>query len=208
MELCLFDWNICLAYGVMFVWLEYLSSIWSYVCLTGIFVWHMELCLFDWNICLAYGVMFVWLEYLSSIWSNVCVQVKRSVTLTSFCQKNKDGRVILLYDNDEKIAAGAATTLVQRGYDNIFMLSGGKCLMFHRLDIVASSCCRIKSPLPFDRQHPSSGDFLKDKTKDYRNCSVPYCNCAPFKHTYMNSSYIWTRVCLVMFSMCVFVSFS
>jgi len=165
----------------------------------------MELCLFDWNICLAYGVMFVWLEYLSSIWSNVCVQVKRSVTLTWFCQKNKDGRVILLYDNDEKIAAGAATTLVQRGYDNIFMLSGGKCLMFHRLDIVASSCCRIKSPLPSDRQHPSSGDFLKDKTKDYRNCSVPYCNCAPFKHTYMNSSYIWTRVCLVTFCICVFL---
>ena len=34
--------------------------------------------------------------------------------------------MILLYDNDEKIAPGAATTLVQRGYDNIFMLSGGK----------------------------------------------------------------------------------
>jgi len=34
--------------------------------------------------------------------------------------------VILIYDNDEKIAPGAATTLVQRGYDNIFMLSGGE----------------------------------------------------------------------------------
>jgi len=34
--------------------------------------------------------------------------------------------VILLYDNDEKIAPAAATTLVQRGYDNIFMLSGGE----------------------------------------------------------------------------------
>ena len=33
--------------------------------------------------------------------------------------------MILLYDNDEKIAPAAATTLVQRGYDNIFMLSGG-----------------------------------------------------------------------------------
>jgi len=31
-----------------------------------------------------------------------------------------------LYDNDEKIAPGAATTLVQRGYDNVFMLSGGE----------------------------------------------------------------------------------
>jgi len=34
--------------------------------------------------------------------------------------------VILLYDNDEKIAPAAATTLVQRGYDNVFMLSGGE----------------------------------------------------------------------------------
>jgi len=34
--------------------------------------------------------------------------------------------VIVLYDNDEKIAPAAATTLVQRGYDNMFMLSGGE----------------------------------------------------------------------------------
>jgi len=44
--------------------------------------------------------------------------------------------VILLYDNDEKIAPGAATTLVQRGYDNVFMLSGGK----HSTSFIASSC--------------------------------------------------------------------
>jgi len=31
-----------------------------------------------------------------------------------------------LYDNDEKIAPEAAATLVQRGYDNVFMLSGGE----------------------------------------------------------------------------------
>jgi centrosomal protein CEP41 len=39
--------------------------------------------------------------------------------------KNKEGKVILIYDDDERLAAMAATTLVQRGYDNIFMLSGG-----------------------------------------------------------------------------------
>jgi len=41
-------------------------------------------------------------------------------------QKNKEGKVIMIYDDDERLAATAATTLVQRGYDNIFMLSGGE----------------------------------------------------------------------------------
>ncbi|ESN95094.1 hypothetical protein HELRODRAFT_193635 [Helobdella robusta] len=39
--------------------------------------------------------------------------------------KNKEGCIIIVYDEDEKIASSVATTLVQRGYDNIFMLSGG-----------------------------------------------------------------------------------
>lgn len=39
--------------------------------------------------------------------------------------KNKADRVIVVYDYDELQAARFATTLVQRGYDNVFMLSGG-----------------------------------------------------------------------------------
>ncbi|XP_050411699.1 centrosomal protein of 41 kDa isoform X2 [Patella vulgata] len=39
--------------------------------------------------------------------------------------KNQEGKIIIIYDEDEKIAPRAVTTLVQRGYDNIFMLSGG-----------------------------------------------------------------------------------
>ena len=41
-------------------------------------------------------------------------------------QKNREGRIIVIYDDDERIAHNCATTLVQRGYDNLFMLSGGK----------------------------------------------------------------------------------
>jgi hypothetical protein len=41
-------------------------------------------------------------------------------------QKNREGKIIVIYDEDERIAPYAATTLVQRGYDNLFMLSGGK----------------------------------------------------------------------------------
>jgi len=41
-------------------------------------------------------------------------------------QKNQTGKIILIYDEDERIAPKAASTLVERGYDNLFMLSGGK----------------------------------------------------------------------------------
>jgi len=40
-------------------------------------------------------------------------------------KKNREGKIIVLYDEDEKIAPIAASTLVQRGYDNVFLLSGG-----------------------------------------------------------------------------------
>ncbi|XP_062508203.1 centrosomal protein of 41 kDa-like [Corticium candelabrum] len=39
--------------------------------------------------------------------------------------KNKPGHIIILYDEDERIASTAATTFVQREVDNVFMLSGG-----------------------------------------------------------------------------------
>ena len=39
--------------------------------------------------------------------------------------KNHERSVIVVYDNDETDAARVATTLTQRGYDNVFMLSGG-----------------------------------------------------------------------------------
>ena len=39
--------------------------------------------------------------------------------------KNKAGTVLVVYDNDESQARQTATTLTQRGYDNVFMLSGG-----------------------------------------------------------------------------------
>ena len=42
-------------------------------------------------------------------------------------QKNKPGRIIVLYDEDERIAPQAATTFVQRDVDNVFILSGGVC---------------------------------------------------------------------------------
>ena len=49
--------------------------------------------------------------------------------------KNKPRAVIVVYDDDESIASKAATTLTQRGYDNVFMLSGELFLkMFSKFD--------------------------------------------------------------------------
>jgi len=39
--------------------------------------------------------------------------------------KNKPGKWIILYDEDESICPKVATVLVERGYDNVFLLSGG-----------------------------------------------------------------------------------
>ncbi len=40
--------------------------------------------------------------------------------------KNQPGKIIVIYDDDERLAPKAATTLCQRGYDNLFLLSGGE----------------------------------------------------------------------------------
>ncbi|XP_059510493.1 centrosomal protein of 41 kDa isoform X2 [Stegostoma tigrinum] len=53
--------------------------------------------------------------------------------------KNASGKIILLYDEDERIASQAATTLCERGFENLFMLSGGS---FSHL---SSSRARLKS---------------------------------------------------------------
>nr|XP_060632233.1 centrosomal protein of 41 kDa-like [Anolis sagrei ordinatus] len=40
--------------------------------------------------------------------------------------KNAHGKIIILYDDDERVASQAATTMCERGFENLFMLSGGK----------------------------------------------------------------------------------
>ncbi|XP_039201679.1 centrosomal protein of 41 kDa isoform X2 [Crotalus tigris] len=39
--------------------------------------------------------------------------------------KNAHGKIIILYDDDERVASQAATTMCERGFENVFMLSGG-----------------------------------------------------------------------------------
>lgn len=46
--------------------------------------------------------------------------------------KNKLGKIIILYDEDERLAPAAATTFVQREVDNVFMLSGGLKVLYKK----------------------------------------------------------------------------
>jgi len=56
------------------------------------------------------------------------VKLSRSVnyeTREMYRFKNVDGKIIVIVDSDESIAPTFATTMIQRGYDNVFVLSGG-----------------------------------------------------------------------------------
>ncbi|XP_062277072.1 centrosomal protein of 41 kDa [Scomber scombrus] len=46
--------------------------------------------------------------------------------------KNAAGKIIIVYDEDERIASQAATTMCERGFENLFLLSGGLKLISQR----------------------------------------------------------------------------
>lgn len=47
--------------------------------------------------------------------------------------KNMEGHIIILYDTDELIATECATTMAQRGFENVFVLSGGLRVLAQKL---------------------------------------------------------------------------
>ncbi|RMZ98237.1 centrosomal of 41 kDa, partial [Brachionus plicatilis] len=66
--------------------------------------------------------------HIISALSYPIAMLSRSVnneTQEMLAYKNQPGKIIVIYDDDEKLAPRAASTLVQRGYENLFMLSGG-----------------------------------------------------------------------------------
>ncbi|XP_077593797.1 centrosomal protein of 41 kDa isoform X2 [Stigmatopora nigra] len=46
--------------------------------------------------------------------------------------KNAEGKIIIVYDEDERIAIQAATNMCQRGFENLFLLSGGLKVVAHK----------------------------------------------------------------------------
>uniref|UniRef100_A0A2K5QL85 Centrosomal protein 41 n=1 Tax=Cebus imitator TaxID=2715852 RepID=A0A2K5QL85_CEBIM len=65
--------------------------------------------------------------------------------------KNAHGKIIILYDDDERLASQAATTMCERGFENLFMLSGG------RLNQANSSRRDSKVPGARSAQHLPGG---------------------------------------------------
>ncbi|GAB1610868.1 hypothetical protein Ahia01_001373600, partial [Argonauta hians] len=52
-------------------------------------------------------------------------RTNNSETKQMLAYKNQPGRLILLYDYDESISPRVASTITERGFDNLFLLSGG-----------------------------------------------------------------------------------
>lgn len=47
------------------------------------------------------------------------------ITPQLYSYKNKADTMIIVYDDEEKVAAGVATAFVQKGWENVFLMSGG-----------------------------------------------------------------------------------
>ena len=80
---------------------------------------------------------------------------------------NKDGKILIVYDEDEKLAHMCSTTMIERGVDNLFMLSGG-------LKVLSAKFPKgiIRGPLPKVCLVDADGRMKKPKSKE---TPVPAC---------------------------------
>ncbi|XP_032762696.1 centrosomal protein of 41 kDa isoform X2 [Rattus rattus] len=66
--------------------------------------------------------------------------------------KNAHGKIIILYDDDERLASQAATTMCERGFENLFMLSGGLKVLAQKFPeglVTGSLPASCQQALPF-----------------------------------------------------------
>jgi centrosomal protein CEP41 len=67
--------------------------------------------------------------------------------------KNRDGYVIVLYDMDDRMGRNVATMFTEKGYENIFLLTGG-------LDLFATKC-----PTLVEGRLPEANEGKENKSK-------------------------------------------
>ncbi|XP_018421854.1 PREDICTED: centrosomal protein of 41 kDa isoform X4 [Nanorana parkeri] len=72
--------------------------------------------------------------------------------------KNAQGKIIIIYDEDERIATLAATTMCERGFENLFMLSGG------RLSRLSTGRSESKSAYSRNSHIPSSASSVSSQS--------------------------------------------
>ncbi|XP_022099320.1 centrosomal protein of 41 kDa-like [Acanthaster planci] len=73
--------------------------------------------------------------------------------------KNKTGKIIVMYDEDERIGPMAATTFVERDFNNTFLLSGGLKLVAEKFPTglttgMVPSSCRPPPPPQMGKKKP------------------------------------------------------
>nr|CAB3267296.1 centrosomal protein of 41 kDa [Phallusia mammillata] len=74
--------------------------------------------------------------------------------------KNSPGRIIILYDEDERLSTVCATTMVERGFDNIFILSGGLKILAQNIpEGIVTGAYPASCPAP--RAKPRRSKVLK-----------------------------------------------
>ncbi|NXH52079.1 CEP41 protein, partial [Rhabdornis inornatus] len=73
--------------------------------------------------------------------------------------KNAHGKIIIVYDNDERLASQAATTMCERGFENLFMLSGGLKVLAQKIPEGL-----ITGTLPVSCQVPAPTGAARRKT--------------------------------------------
>ncbi|NXJ72140.1 CEP41 protein, partial [Rostratula benghalensis] len=74
--------------------------------------------------------------------------------------RNAHGKIIILYDNDERLASQAATTMCERGFENLFMLSGGLKVLAQKIPegLITGSLpvsCQVTAPTGSARKKAS-----------------------------------------------------
>lgn len=73
--------------------------------------------------------------------------------------KNAHGKIIIVYDNDERLASQAATTMCERGFENLFMLSGGLKVLAQKIPEGL-----ITGTLPLSCQAPAPAGTARRRT--------------------------------------------
>uniref|UniRef100_A0A3B4AH15 Rhodanese domain-containing protein n=1 Tax=Periophthalmus magnuspinnatus TaxID=409849 RepID=A0A3B4AH15_9GOBI len=133
--------------------------------------------------------------------------------------KNAPGKIIIVYDEDEHIASQAATIMCQRGFENLFMLSGGLKVLSQKFpgSLVSGPlppvCVSSSDSVRGRRVSPPSGhtraeqrwrftaDELNHLTVQLEEVLLPSNNSSEFKIYLSNLLTLSNGIALELFSM-------
>ncbi|PRP77442.1 centrosomal protein [Planoprotostelium fungivorum] len=96
--------------------------------------------------------------------------------------RNREGRYIIVYDEDESIASRVATTMIQKGIDNVYLLSGGLTEM---IQVGPYHVLGQLSKEPLSRTSTAHSTAMKTKVLPPVRNSPP-----PSRHSSANSRHV------------------